>query len=370
MRLFIFGEKKDPLDLENRNPTKMPIFSKESFFDGTFQKKSEEALADQTPMSETIRSKYQVARNEIYKKLSWLSRQQNSNYRLVSDEYYVYKDYDYLVAGDTESRLKALYNLEPALNASFDYYDGLPIKKKYQYIATNDTVLNFDHIDYTALDWYKSKYPTFKQSYLNIPDFETYMRYYLKNDHHWNYEGSYQGYKDIISLILGPNEKVKKPAEKIVFNYNVIGSRSRPYISFHENFTAYRFEYKKHSTYVNGIKTEYGRQSEYFTNEELRNGEGDMFYGNFYGPDVSTVEFDFNQPEKENLIIIGFSYTNALNELVASHFNKTWVLDTRFSDRKTLEEILSKNKIENLLLLPNASAYIPVMPEEAKGYDS
>ena len=63
-------------------------------------------------------------------------------------------------------------------------------------------------------------------------------------------------------------------------------------------------------------------------------------------------------------------FTNALNEIVASHFNKTWVFDTRFCRRSDFEKIISENNIQNILLLPNAGAYIPAMPDEAKGYDN
>lgn len=370
-RLLLSGEKNDPLELEGRRPEKMPTFTRETFLDGTFQEQSEKALSDQTPMSETIRAKYLFARNSLFNGLSWLSYQENSNYKLVSDDLYTYKNYDYLVNGNTNKTYNKLSGLESSIDDSYNYYNSLPINKKYQYIATNDSVLNFDNIDYGILDWFESKYPTFKQAYLNISDFDTYMSFFYKNDHHWNYKGSYQGYKDIINLMFGPNEKPLQPAEEIIFNYDTKGSRSRfaPYTNFHENFAAYRFVFKKHETYVEGYKSTYGHQEEYFNNKELRSGEGDISYGDFYGYDVSTIEYDFNQPKKENLIIVGYSYTNALNELVASHFNKTWVIDTRFCSREEFEKIIAENKIQNLLLLPNAGSYITVMPEAAKGYD-
>ena len=111
-------------------------------------------------------------------------------------------------------------------------------------------------------------------------------------------------------------------------------------------------------------------QKSYFDDPALRNGTGEINYGIFYGPDVDIVEYDFKQPEKQNLLMIGFSDTNAINELVASHFNKTWIIDTRFCSRAKFEEIISENNIQNLLLLPNGRAYIPIMPIEAKGYDS
>lgn len=372
IRLFMIGEKADNLELEGRKPERIPEFTKEDFLNTSYQEQLEKGLSDQLPLSETMRTKYLSSRNITFNSLAWLSVQPNSNYRLVADDLYTYKDYDYLITRNFNKTRDNFSKNELEIDRSFDYYSNLPIKNKYQYIATNDTVLDFDNINYDLIDWFEAKYPSFKQAHLEVPDFETYANYYYKNDHHWNYKGSYQGYKDIIRLILGPKEKLLKPSETVEFSYNTKGSRSRIafYTNFHENFTAYRFYLKKHDTYMNGIKMEYGHQNEYFTDNNLRNGVGEISYGDFYGYDVSDILYDFKQPNRENLIIIGFSYTNALNEIVASHFNKTWVFDTRFCRRSDFEKIISENNIQNILLLPNAGAYIPAMPDEAKGYDN
>jgi hypothetical protein len=251
----------------------------------------------------------------------------------------------------------------------------LPIKNKYIYIATTDGIVDFDNPSKTQdyINNYSAYYPDFKISNLKIDSYLDYKKYFFKNDHHWNYEGSYQGYKDIISLILGEKEKVLKPIEKVTFNYDTLGSKKRSAYPFpsEEKFTAYRFEYPKHKSFVDGYQVEYGYQEGYFEDSELRNGSGDLYYGYFYGPDVSVVEYDFSNKKKGNLMMIGYSDTNAINTLVASHFNKTWIIDTRFCSLATFNKIVSENKIDYLLLVPNGSGgrYIPKPTNTPRGYD-
>ena len=176
----------------------------------------------------------------------------------------------------------------------------------------------------------------------------------MKNDHHWNYEGAYQGYKDVIRLILGDSEPTKSPAEKVVFNYFANGSKSRigNYYEFDERFTAYRFDLGEYTSYINHKKGLYGSQEKYFDDPEFRKGSGMITYGEFYGDDYKLVEFDFRQPNKKNLLIVGFSDTNAANRLIASHFNKTYVTDPRYMSKKEFLDLIEDTKIDALLLMP------------------
>ena len=372
VRLFMFGEKVDPFEVEARHAEKMPTLTMDNFLNGTFQDELESALSDQMPTSEKTRSGFLTTKHIIFDNLSWISNRKNSKYRLVADDIYLYGGDDNLVVNSLDKKNLYLEQNASDIAISADYYSKLPITNKYQYVITTDDVKNFDDVNDSYIEKLASYYPSFKQSSLSIPDYDTYARYFLKTDHHWNYKGAYQGYKDIIKLMLGTKEPVMEPAEKVDFKYDVVGSRSRIafFMNIQESFSAYRFAFPEHDTYISGQRSEYGMQKSYFDDPALRNGTGEINYGIFYGPDVDIVEYDFKQPEKQNLLMIGFSDTNAINELVASHFNKTWIIDTRFCSRAKFEEIISENNIQNLLLLPNGRAYIPIMPIEAKGYDS
>ncbi len=370
IKLFFLGPKDKALWLEGRKTVLPPTFTIDSFLDGSYQNQLEKSLADQTPTSETLKAKYLLAKNRVFNLVSPYIVPK-SNYTLVADDLFVYRDSDYLVRKSSDD----LNEIESEILDSNDFYSSLPIKNKYIYFITTDGIVNFDSPDKTNvfINKYSSYFPDFKISNLKIDNYLDYEKYFYKNDHHWNYEGSYQGYKDIISLILGEKEKVLKPTEKVTFNYDTLGSKKRSAYPFpsEEKFTAYRFEYPKHKSFIDGYQAEYGYQEGYFEDPELRNGSGDLYYGYFYGPDVSVVKYDFSNKKKGNLIMIGYSDTNAINTLVASHFNKTWVIDTRFCSLATFNKIVSENKIDYLLLVPNGSGgrYIPKPIDNPKGYE-
>lgn len=66
--------------------------------------------------------------------------------------------------------------------------------------------------------------------------------------------------------------------------------------------------------------------------------------------------FDFNKPKKTNLLILGSSYTNPINKLIASHFNKTYVVDLRHyawakGEDFNIKEYLKDNKIDKVLII-------------------
>ena len=379
VRLF-FGGKIDAFENESRFANEMPKVGAEAIWRGEFQTALESGLSDQMPGSETIRNKLLAFDDLIFDGLSWVSARKGSKYQLVADDMYSYDNHDYLLRpllksdwinfknSDSETSKK----IRDALEKSAKYYGSLSIENKFIYYVTTDQAIDFDNPESNYINDILSYYPSFKADYLEIPDFDTYAKYYLKNDHHWNYEGSYTGYKEIIKLMLGKDEKVLEPTEKVVFNYDAQGSKSRGahFFEYKEKFTAYRFDLGEHVTKINGeIQDEYGSQNRFFNEPELRNGQGDITYGDFYGLDPAVVEIDYNQPDKPNLIMIGYSDTNAINNLVASHFNKTWAIDPRFCTRSEFEQIVSENKIDYLLLVPNTSVFIEEMLEEPKGYE-
>ena len=370
VRILLQGEISRLLEVEYRDTEVLPALTARSFLDGSFQDGLEKALSDQTPFSETIRLKYMSTKKKIFDNLSWISIRPNSGYRLIGSNAYTYKGHDYIITKNDKTLNSNLDLYANGIKSDAEYYSNLPIINKYQYVVMTDAAIDFDNPSDKYIEKIFSFYPSFKQSYLRIPDFETYMRYYMRNDHHWNYVGSYQGYKDIISLMLGNEEPLLVPAETITFKYNAVGSRSRmayPTV-FNEPFIAYRFDFKEHDTYLGNAPAEYGNRS-YYNSEEMRNAEGSLSYNKYYGFDEEMIVYDFKQPEKENLAIIGYSDTNAINELVASHFNKTWVFDPRFTSRKLFESVISDNNIQYLLLIPNSSSLIPALFEVPGGYD-
>ena len=94
----------------------------------------------------------------------------------------------------------------------------------YLYLKDNLHADVFDHLKYTT--------------------YREFCEYFYTTDHHWNYKGSYQGYKDIVRMLLGEQEELLEPAEEIVtdvcFNGSFAHQLDTPNST--ERFTFYRFD--------------------------------------------------------------------------------------------------------------------------------
>lgn len=95
---------------------------------------------------------------------------------------------------------------------------------------------------------------------------------------------------------------------------------------------------------------------EEFINHDYTYNRGMNFYAFAYGNDYGEVVFDFHQPEKPNLLILSNSYSNAINELIAQYFNKTYVVDLRHYERQLKTEFrysdyVKKNGVEKTLII-------------------
>lgn len=187
-----------------------------------------------------------------------------------------------------------------------------------------------------------------------INSFEEFKDKFYKTDHHWNYKGSYLAYTQLVKILT--NDEPLKYKDKVCLNNNFSGSKANFSGATHfykEEFCAYEFKFPNYDIYINGEKSDYGNQ-EYHIN----NPKKDVSYGSFYGYDDGEIIFDNHDNSKENILIVGESYDNAILKLLASHFNKTYSIDLRNYERENNKkfnylEYLNDNNIDKVLLIGN-----------------
>ena len=65
--------------------------------------------------------------------------------------------------------------------------------------------------------------------HLKYSTYEQFCDYFYTTDHHWNYKGSYQGYQDIVRMLLGQEEEILVPADVFVCKqiFNGLHSKER-----------------------------------------------------------------------------------------------------------------------------------------------
>ena len=128
--------------------------------------------------------------------------------------------------------------------------------------------------------------------------------------------------------------------------------------AWQEPLAAYRFAFPAMEIRVNGAPAaDYGCQGDPAAWSAVRG------YGDYYGGDSAEVIFDTHRPEREDLLIIGESYDNAILKLIASHYDQTYSIDLRyyepiFGQPFALEDYLTAHGIEQVLLIGNIDYYI------------
>lgn len=349
-------------EYENRKANQIIKFSFQNFYNSSFQNSIETSLADQILFTTTMKKNYNFATHNIINKffenleknvLKGKYINLNGIYRIGGTDNLVYKQYK--LNGYSEFD-KKIDNLNTIIKSHSDL-------EFYLYYIEKDTDINFETNEKLGASDYiveKVNEDNVTSGIYRINDFEEFKKNFYKTDHHWNYNGSYKAYKEILAMML-PEEKCLEPTDTIELKSKLIGSKA--YASgmnemFSEEFIANVFEIPSHKTFINGQDGEYGNEEAYKNNPDMP-----ISYGMFYGEDNGEVEFDFYHPERENLLIIGESYDNAVIKLLASHFNKTYDIDLRSYEQDMgkkfkFDEYIKQKSINKVLFIGNVDYYM------------
>ena len=167
--------------------------------------------------------------------------------------------------------------------------------------------------------------------FLRITSLEEYGQYFYTTDHHWNYQGSYVGYCQIVHMLLGDDEPVIKPEKSVSFPVTFNGSLNK---NIHKNdsteyFSVYRFSYPEMKIEINGKpRDKYGNQEAYFDGRYSKAAYANH-YNSFYGGEEGLIHVETNRTDHGNLVVFSNSQSDAINLLLASHFHHTYIVDLR-----------------------------------------
>ncbi|MBQ1508603.1 MAG: hypothetical protein IIZ47_04215 [Erysipelotrichaceae bacterium] len=206
---------------------------------------------------------------------------------------------------------------------------------------------------------------------LKIETVSDYQTYFQKSDFHWNARGAYQGYCDIINMIsrdfdLDPVRPVK---EEISYPYEFHGNISSQVGQLGEtdHITDLLLEGIGDYDYtVNGQPVDLHTVKEDYAAHGNTTQYSDFDY--YFGDNAFERIFDFHQEDKPNILIFADSFTNVTQEWIASHFNKTVIIDLRAKDESfSLQRYVEDYDIDIFLvtmyyqnLYFNGNMYIPI----------
>lgn len=121
---------------------------------------------------------------------------------------------------------------------------------------------------------------------------------------------------------------------------------------------------------MNGKRGTYSRVDAYvkgrYTNDPLTN-----HYSSCYGGEYGEIIYDSGTSENGVLLLIASSYSNPINGLLASHFDRTYVIDLRYfkdwsGEAFDLEAYVSEHGVTDLILLGDIEFFLKdlAMPME------
>jgi len=210
-----------------------------------------------------------------------------------------------------------------------------------------------------------------KHDSLKLESAEDYKKYYYRTDSHWNAYGAYQGYQDIIAMIRKDFElsEVRQIKEEVSFPYEFYGNITSKIarLSDAEQLVNLKLEGEKpFDYYVNHEAAEYEKSRREYA--EKGNSTAFSDYDLYFGDNSFLREFDFHQNERPNLLIFGDSYVNTNMEWIASHFNRTVIVDLRAKDASfDLDALIKEKEIDAVLVMFyynnmyfNGNEYIPL----------
>jgi hypothetical protein len=337
---------------ENRPANSLPSFSFSAILSKSFQDEFEKALSDQIPLA----SKMKITEKTISLGMKIIyAKTNNKKYNNVGAGIYYLKGN--LLYSPRNLSTEMNY-LEKKINNYNKVIKDIKDTSFYLYYIEKDTDINFENNEklgaYEYID--SNLADKIKRSVFKINDFDDFKNYFYKTDHHWNYKGSYKAYTDIVKL-LEINENPIEYKEEFCLNSKMSGTKAGQLggtLLLKEEFCAYKYIIPTHKTFINNkIVSNYGNYINYYENRNLP-----ISYGDYYGWDNGLIEFDYNNNKKENLLIIGESYDNAINELISTHFNKTYNVDLRayksdMNKEFNIKEFIQENKIDKVLLIGN-----------------
>ena len=354
---------KDINYYENRYAYTVGELSSESLLSGTFQDSVEKALSDQVPLAQYLKSLYhRLSASFQVKTLEGFLEAHPDMYikflgnRVFGSDYIVYSP------APLEEKLSVL---EPRIENINSMLDRHPELEFYVFYIEKDTDIDFSAGKSMGISAYVQENLHLDASrfgLFQVDDFDFFSRNFYKTDHHWNCYGSYLGYTQVAKLLC-PEDEPMVPEEEKLLEYTFSGSKANTSgggNTLKERFPAYRFVYPHMDITINGETVEdYGNQDAYWNREAAL----PISYGAFYGGDSGEIIFDTHRQDRENILVLGESFDNAILKLLASHFQKTYSVDLRnyeasMGEPFRLEEYVQAHQISKVLLIGNRDYFL------------
>ena len=297
------------------------------------------------------------------------------NYSLIEDSKYI------TICPSTEPMNKEI--VEKRVEQLELIHKKYPNMRFYTYYVSQayDTTWFNSYIGASAADHYQEivdAVPDYvKTGHLIYDNLNDYMNVHYKTDHHWNHRGSRRGYENIYSLMnkdfklgdmLIPTRENNISAS---YDFGFLGSYGKSlgdlYNGGYDSFSFYEYSYPEKDMFI--LDTEQLKEiqvSELGVYDEYNNGSVDKTIGvnhyselygkardetgNYYYDEWCPFIIKNKNGNGKNLLLCGDSYSRAIRDQLASHFDTTFYFDYRICSKIPIDYIIEQYDINVLLI--------------------
>lgn len=178
--------------------------------------------------------------------------------------------------------------------------------------------------------------------------------FYLKTDHHYNFDGAYKTYSEIIKKLIEDFKfEIRPPLtmndlDIITLPNDILGSRNRQLYFLYPTDEKVKIAYPKEEIYYEKYTNGNADPDFYHLNEDPNERPT---YGVYMGGDFAEIVIKTNREDLPNILLFGDSFTNAVEPLLYYHFNETRILDLRYYKEMSLYEYIEEFKPDIVVMI-------------------
>ncbi len=283
--------------------------------------------------------------NDIY-----LKNNADNERIFYSDEnnfYYVLNKYSKKELEDRLDKEASFYN---EINDKYPSVNlALYIPLRYESFKFNNINSNYDLVN----EFIKKLNSNIKYDFFSVDNLEEYSKYYYKTDHHYNSYGAEIAYKDILNMFNIDN-KLEISHKDVYEPYYGSMAKSTLLKKVSDKLTAIDIS---NNLEVNIDDVNFKPLEK----KDRKDPFYDYYVGYFNGM-YDEIIYKNNSSFNRNLLIIGDSYSWQVDYLLATNFDKTFVINTKYGkwidNDLVLKDYIKENNITHILFFREAKNLI------------
>ena len=195
--------------------------------------------------------------------------------------------------------------------------------------------------------------------------FEEAISCYYRTDHHWGFRGAYRVYRQLWLLLHQQNPRVGQVLDSkgwielpgLAF-YGSLARRAGYYDAIGDVIVDGVFELPSFEVHIHGFgDRERNQKCRYRTGQYAREKFANH-YAEYFGNDYGLIEYLSGASGGGNLLVIGDSFDNCIEPLLASHFCHSWFVDLRHYHADVgkefdMDDFLARHAITDVLFVGN-----------------